>query len=223
MNTDACIKLFLITHTCTVQKQPTVMRCTFLSVVFCVYSCRIFKNKYEVILYSHNLLFPFIKIRASHVSKRPLCLHRVESSPVLLCCNLFKWSTVRLPPLSRKSCDVSWLSMLSYYFLVLVSRGLEVGGVPGLCFLTRCLGAAEPLSLLPGSSWHWVFIILNEHVATVMGGKIVSCFNLCLFLMSILHTCHLFLFLRIAKHSSSSQKYSCFFGFSAWFERNKCI
>lgn len=42
--------------------------------------------------------------------------------------------------------------MLSYYFLVLVSRGLEVGGVPGLCFLTRCLGAAEPLSLLPGSS-----------------------------------------------------------------------
>lgn len=39
-------------------------------------------------------------------------------------------------------------------------------------------------------------------------------FNLCLFLMRILHTCHLFLFLRIAKHcSSSGQKYSCFSAF----------
>lgn len=48
-----------------------VMWYTFLSMVFYVYSYSILKNKYEVILYSHNLLFPFKKIQDSHVSKCP--------------------------------------------------------------------------------------------------------------------------------------------------------
>lgn len=129
INTDVCMKLFLIARTCAVQRLPTVTRAH--PVVSCVYSCRIFKNKYEVIFFLITYFFHLTKYRLPTQETCTSAHHRGEQPLVLRCCDLFKRSTVRLPPVSRKSRDASCLSTLSYRFLGLLSRGL-VGWVVSL-------------------------------------------------------------------------------------------
>lgn len=74
--------------------------CTLLAVVSRVYSCRLFKNKYEVIFFLITYFFHLTKYRLPTQETCTSAHHRGEQPLVLLCCDLFKRSTVRLPPVS---------------------------------------------------------------------------------------------------------------------------